>query len=151
MHRHAAFLFGTFVMFLLFFLPNFIVARPRPSSPLIHVFVLEPIPTFPSGHVVYAVVYYGFLLYLSLTKPISQWRYRWVLIPFQLYAVLMILLIGFSRVYEGTHWLTDVLGGYLFGALFLVLLIVLYRWTLDKLTKRHDKRLLEKSAQNQLA
>src|SRR5207237_5090950 len=132
-------------MFLLFLLPNFIVARPRPSSPLIHVVVLEPIPTFPSGHVVYAVVYYGFLLYLSLTKPISQWRYRWLLIPFQLYAVLMILLIGFSRVSEGSHWLTDASAGYLSGALFLALLIVLYRWPLQRMTTWYEKSWFEKA------
>jgi membrane-associated phospholipid phosphatase len=142
---------GTIFMWSLFFLIDFIVARPRPSSSLIHVFIPEQIPTFPSGHVVYAIVYYGFLLYLSLTKPVSQWRFRWILIPFQVYAALNILLIGYSRVYEGSHWLTDVLGGYLMGALFLILLIFLYRWTLDKLTKRHEKRLLQKAVQNQQA
>jgi len=128
-----------------------IAARPRPGPPLIHVYMPEPIPSFPSGHVEYAVVYYGFLLYLSLTKPVSQWRYRWLLIPFQLFAVLDILLIGFSRVYEGSHWLTDASAGYLSGALLLALLIVLYRWTLDRMTKWYEKRLAEKSAQNQQA
>ena len=142
---------GTFVMWILFFLIDFLVARPRPSSPLIHVFLPAPIPSFPSGHVVFAVVYYGFLLYLSLTKPVSQWRYRWILIPFQVYAALNILLIGFSRVYEGSHWLTDALGGYLTGALLLALLIFLYRWTLDRLTTWYEKRHAEKSAQNQQA
>ena len=127
------------------------VARPRPSSPLIHVYMPEPIPSFPSGHVEYAVVYYGFLLYLSLTKPVSQWRYRWVLIPLQIYAVLNILLIGFSRVMEGSHWLSDVLGGYLSGALFLVLLIFVYHWALDKLTKWWAKRQLEQATQAQQA
>ena len=123
-----------------------IAARPRPSSPLMHVFMPEPgIPSFPSGHVENDVVYYGFLLYLSLSKPVSRWRYRWLLIPFQLYAALNILLIGFSRVYEGSHWSTDVLGGYLSGALFLVLLIVLYRWSLDRMTTWYDKRQQEMS------
>ncbi len=41
--------------------------------------------------------------------------------------------------------------GYLSGALFLVLLIVLYRWTLDKMTTWYDKRQAEKSTQNQPA
>jgi len=127
-----------------------LAARPRPSSPLLHVFMPEPgIPSFPSGHVENDVVYYGFLLYLSFTKPVSEWRYRWILIPFQLYAVLNILLVGLSRVLEGSHWLTDVLGGYLAGALWLVLLIFLYRWTLDRLTKWYAKRVAEKPAQAQ--
>ena len=129
-----------------------LVARPRPSSPLIHVYMPEPgIPSFPSGHVENDVVYYGFLLYLSLSKPVSEWRYRWILIPFQLYAVLNILLIGFSRVLEGSHWLTDALAGYLAGALWLVLLIFLYRWTLDRLTKWYAKRVAEKAAQAQVS
>jgi len=129
-----------------------LVARPRPSSPLIHVYMPEPgIPSFPSGHVENDVVYYGFLLYLSLTKPVSEWRYRWILIPFQLYAVLNILLIGFSRVLEGSHWLTDALAGYLAGALWLVLLIFLYCWTLDRLTKWYAKRVAEKAAQAQVS
>ena len=149
----AIFLFvGIIVQFSVWFLLLLMVARPRPSSSLIHVYMPEDgLPTFPSGHAMHDVVFYGFLLYVSLTKPVSQWRYRWLLIPFQLYAALNILLVGYSRVYEGSHWLTDALGGYLAGALFLALLILLYRWTLDRLTKRHDKRLLQKSAQNQQA
>ncbi len=131
---------------------GFFVARPRPTSPPIHVYMPERgIPSFPSGHVENDVVYYGFLLYLSFTKPVSQWRYRWVLIPFQLYAALNILFIGYSRVLEGSHWLIDALAGYLTGALCLALLIFLYRWTLDKLNTWYAKRLLEKSTQNQQA
>src|SRR5947199_2887727 len=131
---------------------GFLVARPRPTSPPIHVYMPERgIPSFPSGHVENDVVYYGFLLYLSLSKPVSEWRYRWVLIPFQLYAVLNILLIGYSRVYEGSHWLIDVLAGYLTGALLRVLLIFLYRWTLDMLIKRRARRLSVQPIQAQPA
>ena len=124
-----------------------LVSRPRPSSQLIHVFMPVAVHSFPSGHVENDVVFLGFMLYLSLSKPVSRWRYRWVLIPLQLYAALNILLIGYSRVVEGSHWLTDVLGGYLSGALLLVLLIVLYRLALDLLPKwqasRSAKRALE--------
>jgi undecaprenyl-diphosphatase len=145
----AIFLFvGTIIQFVFWASYSLLVGRPRPSSPLIHVYMPEPWPTFPSGHAVHAVVFYGFILYLTLSKPVSQWRYRWLLIPLQLYAVLNILLVAYSRVYEGSHWITDALGGYLMGALFLALLILLYRWTLDRLAKRHDKSLVEKSAQS---
>jgi len=65
--------------------------------------------------------------------------------------VLNILVIGYSRVVEGSHWLTDALGGYLDGALWLVLLIFLYRWTLDMLTKRRAMSMLEQSTQAQQA
>ena len=143
---------GTGLMDGLNALIGYLVARPRPTSPPIHVYMPERgIPSFPSGHVENDVVYYGFLLYVSFTKPISQWRYRWILIPFQVYAVLNILFIGYSRVLEGSHWLNDALAGYLTGALLLALLIFLYRWTLDKMNTWYAKRLLEKSTHNQQA
>ena len=127
---------------------GYLVSRPRPASPPIHVYMPERgIPSFPSGHVENDLVYYGFLLYVSFTKPVSQWRYRWILIPFQIYAAINILNIGYSRVLEGSHWLIDALAGYLTGALCLVLLIVLYRWTLDRMTQWYAKRLAEKSTQ----
>ena len=120
---------------------SLIVGRPRPSSPLIHIYAPEPFHSFPSGHVENDLVYYGFLLYLSLSKPVRQWRYRWVLIPFQVFAVLIIASIGYSRIYEGSHWLTDVLGGYLSGAILLGFLIFLYRRVMQKIDERRAKRL----------
>ena len=124
------------------------VGRPRPASPLIQVFLPEPTKSFPSGHVENDVVYFGFLLYLTFTKPISEWRYRWLLIPFQLFAVLNILLVGYSRVLEGSHWLTDASAGYLAGALWLTALIFLYRWTIDTLKKRRARKLQLQSRQS---
>jgi len=103
-----------------------LVGRPRPSSPLIHIYNPEPSYSFPSGHTEHNVVYYGFLLYLSFSKPVREWRYRWILVPLQIFAVLNILGVGYSRVKEGSHWMTDTLGGYLSGALCLFLIIFLY-------------------------
>jgi len=120
-----------------------LVRRPRPISPLIHIYNPEPVPSFPSGHAEHTVVYYGFLLYLSFTKPVRQWRYHWFLLPLQIFAALNILLIGYSRIEEGSHWLSDVLAGYLEGAVCLLLLIVVYRWTLQKLEQRRAKKLAE--------
>jgi membrane-associated phospholipid phosphatase len=116
-----------------------LVNRPRPSSntaPIRHNTVDVPYPTFPSGHTVHDLVFYGLLLYLSFTKPVREWHYRWLLIPLQLYAVFDILSIGVSRIMMEDHWVTDVLGGYLEGALELYLCIMLFRWTAAWLIRR---------------
>ncbi|HVB74501.1 MAG TPA: phosphatase PAP2 family protein [Ktedonobacteraceae bacterium] len=124
---------------------NVLVNRPRPGSfSGEHVHVLSHIPekSFPSGHTDHDLAYYGFLLFLSFTLPVSQWKYRWILIPLQIYCVLDILFIGYSRILEGEHWLTDVLAGYLSGALWLLMCIFLYRqftgWIELKLQARYQ-------------
>lgn len=132
---------GTGIANLLDSLISTIVGRPRPSSPLIHVYIPEPFHSFPSGHTEHCVVYYGFLLYLSFTKPVRAWRYHWFLLPLQLFAVLNILLVGYARVAAGSHWITDALAGYLSGTLLLLLLIFLYRRTTDALARRRAKKL----------
>ena len=126
-----------------------IVGRPRPSSPLIHIYMPEPFHSFPSGHTEHDVVFYGFLLYLSLQKPVRRWRYHWLLLPLQLIAIIMLLAIGYSRVMEGSHWLTDALGGYLSGAILLGILIFLYQWAAAVIDHRRaatwkEKMLLQK-------
>ncbi len=121
-----------------------LVGRPRPNSHIepIHVYTtIVPFPSYPSGHTEHDIAYYGFLLYLSCTKHVREWKYRWLLLPLQLYAVFDILAIGYSRILEGDHWLTDVLGGYLEGVLCLLFFIFLYRLTTNQLAKRHAHKM----------
>ena len=120
------------------FIINWLVARPRPGTFGEKIRVLSHIPvnSFPSGHTEHDVSYYGFILYLSLTPPVRSWRYRWILIPFQIFAAIDILTIGYSRILEGEHWLTDVLAGYLSGALWLLMCIFLYRLITDIIAQR---------------
>ncbi len=125
------------------------VNRPRPAPGPhipIHVYMPEPFTSYPSGHTEHDTVYYGFLLYLSFTKPVREWRYRWVLIPFQVFAAVAIVAIGYSRIAEGSHWLTDAVAGYLLGALLLLALIWLYRLTTNKLAERRARKKAEQSA-----
>jgi membrane-associated phospholipid phosphatase len=120
-----------------------IVGRPRPNprTEPIHMYTtLVPFPSFPSGHTEHDIVFYGFLLYLSFTKPVREWRYHWWLLPLQIYAVYDIIAIGYSRIYLGDHWLTDILGGYLEGAIYLFFFIFLYRWATGVIAKWLDKR-----------
>lgn len=116
------------------------VGRPRPSPSLVHVDSLLKFNSFPSGHSCYVMVFYGFLLYLSLRKPVRQWKYYWALLPLQIFAIINILIVGFARLWEGEHWLIDVLGGYLDGAIWMVLFIFLYNWTTNKLQKHRANK-----------
>ena len=118
-----------------------VVGRPRPSPRLIHVDSLLKFNSFPSGHSCHMMVFYGFLLFLSLTKPVRQWKYYRALLPLQIYAVITILIVGFARIWEGEHWITDVAGGYLDGILWMTLFIFLYNWTTKKLDERRERKL----------
>ncbi|MGE5222494.1 MAG: phosphatase PAP2 family protein, partial [Omnitrophica WOR_2 bacterium] len=70
-----------------------------------------PGPGFPSGHAMSAMVCYGFLAYLLVPyMPNRFWK--GVVIAL---AVLISLYIGFSRVFVGDHYLSDVLAGYALG------------------------------------
>ena len=66
--------------------------------------------SFPSGHAMSAMAVYGLAaLLLAQGHPQQRWS-------FWLSAAVMIALIGFSRVYLGVHWTTDVLAGFAAGS-----------------------------------
>ncbi|WP_238339715.1 phosphatase PAP2 family protein [Candidatus Manganitrophus noduliformans] len=76
---------------------------------------------FPSGHAFMAITVYGFLVYITW-KEAKNTAIRLTVTAF---AFLVILLVGFSRIYLNVHWLTDVLGGYAAGATMLIIAILI--------------------------
>jgi membrane-associated phospholipid phosphatase len=89
------------------------IARPRPS-------VGEIVATasgfsFPSGHSAQAVACYGALAWLIAHLTVT----RRSTIAAWAGAALVALAIGFSRLYLGVHWLSDVVGGFVLGAAWL--------------------------------
>ena len=105
-----------------------VVGRPRPTSDLVQVWVVEHNNSFPSGHAFFALMFLGLMAYFAFVH-IRRQGFR-VLIIVSL--MILIILIGASRVYLGAHWPSDVLGGYVVGAVFLGIFI----W-LDRVLKRH--------------
>ncbi len=90
--------------------------RPSVDWALAH----EPTFSFPSGHATLSLVVFGMLLYLILRMSHS-WRLD---VTATLIALPLILAIGVSRVYLGVHYPSDILAGYLAGAVWLLAVIL---------------------------
>jgi len=78
-------------------------------------------PSFPSGHTISAVLCYGFLAYLFIPRMPSLF-WKWVV---GIAAILTMVFIGFSRVYLGGHYMTDIIAGYALGLAWAVLVFTL--------------------------
>jgi membrane-associated phospholipid phosphatase len=100
-----------------------LIHRPRPTSDLVRVVSTYSESSFPSGHVVHYVVFLGFLLAVMIVdKSISLfWRYAVGIL-----SSFFILTISISRIYLGAHWATDVIAGYLFGVVYLGIILRYY-------------------------
>ncbi len=89
-----------------------VIERVRPPYSLI----LETGYSFPSNHATIAMVVYGFCIYL-LHKYVDSSVGRGVCIGLFTF---FILFVGFTRLYLGVHFFTDVIGGYVIGEYFLL-------------------------------
>ncbi len=88
-------------------------ARPRPYFE--HPLVLETSYSFPSGHAMESLVLYGMLAYFAVLA-LRTWRARTAIV---FGTALLVLLIGFSRLYLGVHYFSDVTAGYAAGGVWL--------------------------------
>ena len=88
-----------------------IVERARPAE--MYQAYLETGYSFPSGHATLAAAFYGFCMYLAVRTMPKGWSRTLVVTLLGL----LILGIGFSRLYLGVHYLSDVVAGFALGAL----------------------------------
>ncbi len=108
-----------------------LVARPRPTSDLVDLLTTAvESPSFPSGHVLFAMGLFGFLSFLVYTEAKISWVRNLLLVTF----LSAIILMGVSRIYLGVHWFSDVLGSYLVGTIWLYFMSVLYKKTINLFT-----------------
>ncbi|MGZ5220343.1 MAG: phosphatase PAP2 family protein [Chitinophagaceae bacterium] len=113
---------------LMFALKN-LFGRPRPNVPLI--FKADGL-SFPSGHALFSITFYGLLVYIIYKSLEEKWL-KWALIVF---LSILIFIIGFSRVYLRVHYATDVIAGFCVGFLWLVFAI----WMLNRMEKFSRKK-----------
>ena len=99
-------------------LPKIFINRPRPEG------TLEGLTdSFPSGTATVSILLLGFLIFL-IGEYVSPRGRR---IGLQLVFVGVILLLGLFRMLAGEHWPSDLVGGYMAGALALWIVIWAYR------------------------
>lgn len=106
---------------LLSFILKIIIDRDRPQGvKLIEADGLS----FPSGHSMSSIAFYGFIIYLAW----MHFNRKSVKISISIGLSLFILLIGFSRVYLGVHYPSDVIAGFAAGIAWLAICIWVFNW-----------------------
>lgn len=90
-----------------------IFSRPRPEFKLIE----EAGFSFPSGHAMISLSFYGFLIFIIWHMNLKHKNLLTILL------VILIILVGFSRVYLGVHYPSDVLAGFVLSLAYLLIFI----------------------------
>ena len=106
---------------LIFLAITALVHRARPAVPQLD--QAPPTSSFPSGHTGVAVALYGCLavILLANAKP------RWVAVSLALLGFAIPIFVAASRVYRGMHYLTDVMAGALASAIWLTVVLLIFR------------------------
>ena len=113
-YRHGLVLSGSIALGALFNqILKLIFRRPRPDVPRL---VEQSGYSFPSGHAMSSVIFYGLAAYLLVRHGRFRGRYL-----FAGFVAVLVPLIGLSRIYLGVHYASDVLAGFILGAGWLVI------------------------------
>lgn len=97
-----------------------VLKRPRPTEFRI---INETGYSFPSGHSMISMAFYGLLIYLIYKKIKNKYLKATLIIIL----LLLILAIGISRIYLGVHYVSDVIGGFLISISYLIVYIKLIK------------------------
>lgn len=81
--------------------------------------------SFPSGHAMVSICFYGMAGYLLYRHLRGRWRLSWII---NVAAVTLAIAIGVSRVYLGVHFASDVIAGFSAGGIWLISCIISYKF-----------------------
>lgn len=109
-----------------------IINRPRPDGYRI---ISETGYSFPSGHSMISMAFYGLILYIVF-KNVKNKKIRNLL---TVLIAILIFLIGFSRIYLGVHYASDVLGGFIISIAYLILFTTITK-TIFKLNNIEEEK-----------
>ena len=101
----------------------------RRKRPTIFPIIEEIGYSFPSGHSMVSMAFYGFIIYL-IYKKVRNKKTKCFLISL---ICVLIILIGISRIYLGVHYPSDVMAGFLIGISYLILYISIVNKYLNKI------------------
>jgi undecaprenyl-diphosphatase len=105
-----------------------IVRSPGPFAPTNPALMNFNDYTFPSGHVIFYMTFFGFVSYLLLSHMKSSWKRT---IPLIFMGVLIVF-VGIARVYLLAHWTSDVIGGYILGGMILIISVQVYKYGIKR-------------------
>ena len=139
-HRSWKFILQTTLVLLLATFSNIVLKqvfnRERPS--LEHLVTVNTL-SYPSGHSMSAMAFYGFLIYLCLRYRMR----RWLKVVLVILLTVVILSIGLSRIYLGVHYPSDVAAGFIGGLIWIAFCAVVFN-LFDLLRKRQQLDQLRK-------
>ena len=130
--KNKKFIFQLIGVVILAFLVNLalkeVFDRARPT--IEHMVVVKTL-SYPSGHAMSAMAYYGFLIYLVFHIKMNKWLRFFLTLLFSS----LIFFIGLSRIYLGVHFPSDVAGGFVAGLIWVAFCVVLFN-IIDLLRQR---------------
>lgn len=97
-----------------------VINRARPDAA--HLVAVETL-SYPSGHAMSAIAFYGFLIYLFYNFKMNTLLKTGIILIFSF----LILAIGVSRVYLGVHYPSDIVGGFIAGFIWIIFCVILFQ------------------------
>lgn len=142
--KNKKFIFQLLGVLLLSALANMALKRAfdRARPTIEHLVVVKTL-SYPSGHAMSAMAFYGFLIYLVFKIKMHSALRAFLVLVF----TFLILSIGISRIYLGVHFPSDVAGGFIAGLIWVAFCVVLFN-IIDLLRQRRRRLAGEEEEEN---